>query len=107
MNDHDDCQKKCPNPYLHQLPKSPGTQTFALWMFFPLGVRVGFWAVTRALLMFVTSRDCKFDQLDQEIQRDWGLKRGCTAGVSEPDECTMQAQAHENTYSSRTLCMNA
>ena len=33
-----------------QLPKSPGTQTFALWMFFSLGVRVGFWAARCAVV---------------------------------------------------------
>ena len=37
--------KNWPNPYWNWLPKSPGPQTFALWMFFSLGVRVNFWAV--------------------------------------------------------------
>ena len=40
-----DCPKTDPNPYWNRLLKSPGPQTFALWKFFSLGVRVSFWAV--------------------------------------------------------------
>ena len=35
------CPKIDPNPYGNQLPKSPGTGTFALWKSFPLGLVVG------------------------------------------------------------------